>query len=54
MTLESFACFLTAKLLIAGLALGLHGANATGRPFTKDYAGSCFMEHFLSLVTVIN
>jgi uracil-DNA glycosylase len=28
-----------AKLLIVGLAPGMHGANATGRPFTKDYAG---------------
>ncbi len=28
-----------AKLLIVGLAPGLHGANQTGRPFTGDYAG---------------
>ncbi|MFU8787521.1 MAG: uracil-DNA glycosylase [Methylobacter sp.] len=28
-----------AHLLIVGLAPGLHGANATGRPFTGDYAG---------------
>jgi uracil-DNA glycosylase family 4 len=28
-----------AGLLIVGLAPGLHGANATGRPFTGDYAG---------------
>lgn len=28
-----------AKLLIVGLAPGLHGANRTGRPFTGDYAG---------------
>jgi uracil-DNA glycosylase family 4 len=27
------------RLLIAGLAPGLHGANATGRPFTGDWAG---------------
>lgn len=27
------------KLLVVGLAPGLHGANATGRPFTGDYAG---------------
>jgi uracil-DNA glycosylase family 4 len=26
-------------LLVVGLAPGLHGANATGRPFTGDYAG---------------
>jgi len=29
----------TARLLIVGLAPGLKGANATGRPFTGDYAG---------------
>ncbi len=28
-----------ASLLIVGLAPGKHGANATGRPFTGDYAG---------------
>lgn len=28
-----------ARLLIVGLAPGLRGANATGRPFTGDYAG---------------
>lgn len=28
-----------AKLLIVGLAPGMHGANATGRPFTGDYSG---------------
>ncbi len=28
-----------AKLLIVGLAPGRHGANATGRPFTGDFAG---------------
>ena len=28
-----------ARLLIAGLAPGLNGANRTGRPFTGDYAG---------------
>jgi uracil-DNA glycosylase family 4 len=28
-----------ARLLIVGLAPGLHGANRTGRPFTGDYAG---------------
>ena len=27
------------RLLIVGLAPGLHGANATGRPFTGDHAG---------------
>jgi uracil-DNA glycosylase family 4 len=28
-----------APLLIVGLAPGMHGANATGRPFTGDFAG---------------
>ena len=32
------------KLLIVGLAPGLHGANATGRPFTGDYAGVLLYE----------
>ena len=27
------------RLLVVGLAPGLHGANNTGRPFTADYAG---------------
>lgn len=27
------------KLLVVGLAPGLHGANASGRPFTGDHAG---------------
>ena len=31
-------------LLIVGLAPGLHGANATGRPFTQDYAGILLYE----------
>ncbi len=29
----------TAELLVVGLAPGVRGANATGRPFTGDYAG---------------
>ncbi|UOA06837.1 uracil-DNA glycosylase [Methylobacter sp. S3L5C] len=33
-----------ASLLIVGLAPGMHGANATGRPFTKDYAGLLLYE----------
>ena len=28
-----------ARLLIVGLAPGMHGANASGRPFTGEYAG---------------
>lgn len=31
-------------LLIVGLAPGLHGANATGRPFTGDHAGIILYE----------
>lgn len=31
-------------LLIVGLAPGMHGANATGRPFTGDYAGVLLYE----------
>lgn len=30
---------MSARLVIVGLAPGMHGANATGRPFTGDYAG---------------
>jgi uracil-DNA glycosylase family 4 len=33
-----------ARLLIVGLAPGMHGANATGRPFTGDYAGILLYE----------
>lgn len=33
-----------AELLIVGLAPGLHGANASGRPFTGDYAGILLYE----------
>ena len=33
-----------AKLLIVGLAPGLHGANATGRPFTGDSSGNLLFE----------
>jgi uracil-DNA glycosylase family 4 len=33
-----------AKLLIVGLAPGMHGANASGRPFTGDYAGILLYE----------
>jgi len=33
-----------AHLLIVGLAPGMHGANATGRPFTGDFAGILLYE----------
>lgn len=33
-----------ARLLIVGLAPGMHGANATGRPFTGDFAGEMLYE----------
>jgi uracil-DNA glycosylase family 4 len=32
------------KLIIVGLAPGMHGANQTGRPFTGDYAGVLLYE----------
>lgn len=32
------------SLLIVGLAPGMHGANATGRPFTGDFAGILLYE----------
>lgn len=35
---------LEARLLIVGLAPGMHGANRTGRPFTGDFAGVLFYE----------
>jgi len=33
-----------ARLVIVGLAPGMHGANQTGRPFTGDYAGVLLYE----------
>ena len=33
-----------AEILLIGLAAGKHGANATGRPFTGDYAGLLLYE----------
>jgi len=36
-----------ADLLIIGLAPGVRGANATGRPFTGDYAGDLLYETLL-------
>src|SRR6478609_11172055 len=35
---------LAARLVIVGLAPGMHGANATGRPFTGDFAGILLYE----------
>src|ERR1044071_5647319 len=35
---------LTARILIAGLAPGLQGANRTGRPLTGDWAGDLLYE----------
>lgn len=37
-----------ASLLIVGLAPGMHGANASGRPFTGDYAGLLLYETLFS------
>ena len=34
----------SARLVIVGLAPGMHGANATGRPFTGDFAGILLYE----------
>jgi len=33
-----------ARLLVVGLAPGMHGANASGRPFTGDFAGILLYE----------
>jgi uracil-DNA glycosylase family 4 len=35
---------LKARILIVGLAPGMHGANRTGRPFTGDHAGILLYE----------
>src|ERR1700734_53111 len=35
------------RLLIVGLAPGLHGANRTGRPFTGDHAGELLYSSLL-------
>src|ERR1700691_6179471 len=42
-----------ARLLIVGLAPGMHGANRTGRPFTGDHAGILLYEtlHAAGLAT---
>ena len=40
---------LTARILIAGLAPGLQGANRTGRPFTGDWAGDLLYATLLKL-----
>jgi uracil-DNA glycosylase family 4 len=42
-----------ARILLVGLAPGMHGANRTGRPFTGDYAGILLYEtlHELGLAT---
>ena len=38
---------ITAPILILGLAPGLRGANATGRPFTGDFAGQVLYDALL-------
>jgi uracil-DNA glycosylase len=40
---------LAPRLLIVGLAPGMHGANRTGRPFTGDYAGILLYESLHAL-----
>ena len=42
------------KLLVVGLAPGMHGANATGRPFTGDYAVFFFMNLYINSALAIN
>ncbi|MBC8007870.1 MAG: uracil-DNA glycosylase, partial [Prolixibacteraceae bacterium] len=37
------------RLLIVGLAPGMHGANRTGRPFTGDFAGILLYESLHAL-----
>lgn len=37
------------RIVIVGLAPGLHGANRTGRPFTGDYAGILLYETLFEL-----
>jgi uracil-DNA glycosylase family 4 len=37
------------RILIVGLAPGMHGANRTGRPFTGDYAGLLLYETLYEL-----
>lgn len=39
---------LDAQVLVVGLAPGLQGANATGRPFTGDYAGDVLYRSLLA------
>ncbi len=40
---------LDAEILVVGLAPGLKGANQTGRPFTRDYAGILLYNALLEL-----
>lgn len=40
----------SAQLLVVGLAPGLKGANATGRPFTGDYAGEVLYPALLKYI----
>ncbi len=47
----SFGPMPTPRLLIVGLAPGLHGANRTGRPFTGDWAG-VLLRHACSELTL--
>lgn len=44
------------KIVLVGLAPGMHGANRTGRPFTGDYAGVLLYEtlHALKLANQPN
>ena len=42
-----------ARLLIAGLAPGVAGANRTGRPFTGDYAGELLYGTLIGMTAYI-
>ena len=44
---------INAKMLIVGLAPGMKGANATGRPFTGDAAGDV-LYHTLKSINLTN
>ena len=39
----------TPRIVLVGLAPGLHGANRTGRPFTGDHAGILLYETLFAL-----
>jgi len=42
-----------AEVLVVGLAPGLKGANATGRPFTGDFAGNVLYRRLPATIIVL-